>query len=72
MNVSDADSVASHSNVGLDACPYCSSAAVHYPQNDGQASAIYCVNCPLGVEDNKLNFDALAMVWNNLPRAANA
>lgn len=62
---------ASASNAGLAACPYCGSAAVHYPQNDGQANAIYCTNCPLGVEDNRLDFAALAIVWNNLPRAAN-
>lgn len=71
-NNNDADSGASLSNAGLAACPYCGSAAVHYPQNDGQANAIYCTNCPLGVEDNRLDFAALAMVWNNLPRAANA
>jgi len=62
---------ASSSNAGLAACPYCGSSAVYYPQNDGQANAIYCTNCPLGVEDNRLNFETLAMVWNNLPRAAN-
>lgn len=66
-----ADSGASDSNAGLAACPYCGSAAMHYPQDDGQANAIYCTNCPLGVEDSRLDFSALAIVWNNLPRVAN-
>ena len=70
-NHNDAASGASISNARLAACPYCGSAAVHYPQNDGQANAIYCTNCPLGVEDNRLDFMALAMVWNNLPRPSN-
>lgn len=49
-------------------CPYCGNKAEYYPEDDGQASAIYCEECPLGVEESGASYPALAYVWNSLPR----
>ena len=50
-------------------CPYCQNEAKHYPETHSQANAIYCTECPLGVEQAGMSDEALMMVWNNLPRA---
>ena len=50
-------------------CPNCRNEAKHYPDSNSQANAIYCNECPLGVESAGMSDAALFMVWNNLPRA---
>lgn len=52
----------------IKSCPYCGSNGEYYPDSDGQSAAIYCENCPLGVEHSGMSFEKLATVWNNLPR----
>ena len=49
-------------------CPYCGGEAQHYPDTDGQANAIYCKTCPVGVEHAGMPDDELARIWNGLPR----
>lgn len=49
-------------------CPNCGGAADHYPNSDGQANAIYCQHCPVGVEDSRMTDFELVSVWNSLPR----
>ena len=48
----------------LEACPYCGSVAEYHEIE----AAICCVNCPVCVTDSRLDYRALAMVWNCLPR----
>ena len=49
-------------------CPYCENEAEYIEGNVAQADAIYCKECPLGVEHSGMSYEALAMVWNGLPR----
>ena len=49
-------------------CPYCGGKASYFAESDSQAHAIYCDDCPLGVEDNRMSFEDLAWIWNLLPR----
>ena len=49
-------------------CPYCENQAEHFAGTDSQAEGIYCTECPLGVEDSRMDYDVLLMVWNSLPR----
>ena len=52
----------------LKPCPNCENEAKHYPNDDYQANAIYCTECPLGVENWEMSDNVLKEVWNNLPR----
>ena len=52
-------------------CPFCDNDAEYFKGTDVQADAIYCTKCPLGVEHADMSYDALANVWNNLPRKEN-
>ena len=49
-------------------CPYCGSKPQYLKGNDSQADAIYCEECPLGVEHDGMSYEALATVWDGLPR----
>ena len=52
-------------------CPYCGSEAEPYEIDDGckpYIAAIYCLECPLEVEDPTIGYSELLKVWNNLPR----
>lgn len=49
-------------------CPYCGNNAEYCEGNNTQADAIYCSECPLGVEHDGMSFKMLVLVWNNLPR----
>lgn len=49
-------------------CPYCGNDPEYMKGTDSQADAIYCTSCPLGVEFDGMSYNALAMVWNGLPR----
>lgn len=49
-------------------CPYCDNEATYVNGSDGQADAIYCNECPLGVEHVGMSYNALAVVWNGIPR----
>ena len=50
-------------------CPYCGNDPEYIEGNIAQADAIYCKECPLGVEHHGMSYEALATVWNGLPRA---
>jgi len=52
-------------------CPNCEGKAKYYPNSDSQTAAIYCVDCPLGVEDTNMSREELVKIWNNLPRRDN-
>ena len=54
--------------VELNPCPYCYSEAKYYANSESQTGAIYCTECPLGVEHSDMSYTELAKVWNNLPR----
>ena len=47
-------------------CVNCGGIAYHYPESDYQANAIYCEQCPLGVEDCNMTDEELFSVWNKL------
>jgi len=49
-------------------CPYCGNEAEYIKGSNTQADAIYCKECPLGVEYAGMSYSALALVWNGLPR----
>lgn len=50
-------------------CPYCGNEPEYIEGTVAQADAIYCKECPLGVEHHGMSYEALATVWNGLPRA---
>lgn len=52
----------------IDNCPYCENEATYFPETNEQASAIYCNECPLGVEYSGMSYECLVAVWNRLPR----
>lgn len=57
-------SIIHHPN-GLQPCPFCGSTNItEYPQSDSQASAIYCDDCPCGVEDSDKPMEELRELWN--------
>ncbi|HHE64885.1 MAG TPA: hypothetical protein ENL09_02575 [Bacteroidetes bacterium] len=37
-------------------------------EDGGLDLAIYCSQCPLGVEDNSMKMSELEEIWNDLPR----
>ena len=46
-------------------CPFCGSENIEeYPNNHYQATAVYCKDCPAGLEDNKKTVDELKILWN--------
>ena len=49
-------------------CPNCFGEAEYYPNSDSQVQAIYCVSCPLGLEDDEITFEKIVEIWNRLPR----
>ncbi|MFK5950941.1 MAG: hypothetical protein QM500_19490 [Methylococcales bacterium] len=49
-------------------CPGCESEAEYHQGSDSQADAIYCTQCPLGVEHSGMKYSELLLIWNNLPR----
>ena len=65
--MSEAKNEASELNALL-CCPYCGNPAEYVQGTDSQADAIYCTECPVGVEHSGMSFAALATVWNGLPR----
>lgn len=49
-------------------CAFCGSTNMTIiPESDSQCQAIYCDDCPGGVEDNNLPMDILMNVWNSRP-----
>ncbi len=68
-NIHTSDTAASESALNdLLCCPYCRNEAEYFEGTNGQADAIYCKECPLGVEQSGMSYTALALVWNGLPR----
>lgn len=53
---------------GLLCCPYCGNKAEYLHGSNNQADAIYCTECPLGVEHSGMSFGALATIWNTLTK----
>lgn len=52
-------------NAELLPCPYCGCKDLDVIEgNLGQAPAIYCNDCPAGVEDNTISVDKLKKYWN--------
>jgi len=46
-------------------CPFCGSVDVEFAKNAlNQATAIYCKNCPAGLEDNTKTVDELRVIWD--------
>jgi len=46
-------------------CPFCGSKNVsEYPGSDMQAPAIYCDECPAGLEDTNKSIEELKELWN--------
>jgi len=46
-------------------CPFCGSTEVEFFENShNQATAIYCKNCPAGLEDNTKSVDELRDIWD--------
>lgn len=52
-------------------CVNCGSRADHYPESDGQANAIYCSECPLGVEWSNMDDNELLAIWNGIYEKVN-
>jgi len=52
----------------LKPCPYCNGHATAVLPSSMSATAIYCDDCPLGMEDDRFTIEQLSEMWNNLPR----
>ena len=50
-------------------CPYCGKRAEYWDGEDNShADAIFCSNCPVGVEFDGMSYKDLRRVWNGMPR----
>lgn len=67
MTEKDTNKVPSELN-DLLCCSYCGNQAEYLRGGDNQADAIYCTECPLGVEHSGMSFEALATIWNTLTK----
>lgn len=49
----------------LHACRFCGSDQIEeFEGDDEQVTAIYCIDCPAGLEDNYVTLDELRVIWN--------
>jgi hypothetical protein len=52
----------------LEPCPNCGAPCTAHEPTDRQVAAVYCTQCPLGLEDNGKTVAKLTTVWNGIPR----
>lgn len=49
-------------------CPHCLGEPEYLEDSNYQAAAIYCTDCPLGLEWAGMSYEDLSKIWNSLPR----